>query len=287
MSFSHEVKEELSRQMDTARHCQVAELAAIMSFAGQYGKIGADQYMVGFQTENEDVVRKGFTLLKKAFNIEEGLPINEKQMENLYRQLGDSQQCTDILLIRNSCCQRAYLRGAFLCVGSMSAPEKGYHLEFVCTGEEKAELLQRVIRKFEIEAKIVRRKKYHVVYLKESEAIVDLLGVIGAHIALLNLENLRILKEVRNSVNRRVNCEAANISKTVNAATRQIEDILFLRDHYGFEKLPDNLRQMAQVRLEYPEATLKELGEYLDPPVGKSGVNHRLRNLSEIADKNR
>ena len=144
-----------------------------------------------------------------------------------------------------------------------------------------------VIHSFGIEAKSILRKKYYVVYIKESESIVDLLNVMEAHVALMNLENLRILKGMRNSINRRVNCEAANITKTVNAASRQIEDILFLRDHYGFEKLPDNLRQMAQVRLEYPEATLKELGEYLDPPVGKSGVNHRLRSLSEIAEKNR
>ena len=134
---------------------------------------------------------------------------------------------------------------------------------------------------------MIQRKKYYVVYLKESEAIVELLNVMEAHVALMNLENLRILKEMRNSINRRVNCEAANITKTVNAASRQIEDILFLKDHYGFDKLPDNLRQMAEIRLEYPEATLKELGEYLDPPVGKSGVNHRLRNLSEIAERNR
>ena len=287
MSFSHEVKAELSKHISPARHCQIAELAAMMSFAGQYGKIADDQYTVGFQTENEDVVRKGFTLLKKTYNIEEDVAINEAQMQALYRKFGDSESLADPSLFKNTCCQRAFLRGAFLCVGSMSAPEKGYHLEFVCSNQEKAGQLQEVIHGFEIEAKVILRKKYHVVYIKESEAIVDLLNVMEAHVALMNLENLRILKEMRNSINRRVNCEAANISKTVNAASRQIEDILFLRDHYGFEKLPDNLRQMAQVRLEYPEATLKELGEYLDPPVGKSGVNHRLRSLSEIAEKNR
>lgn len=287
MSFSHEVKTELSKHISPARHCQIAELAALFSFAGQYGKIGADQYMIGFQIENEDVVRKCFTLLKKTYNIEEDVPINEQQMQDLYQKFGDSRQLADSRLIKNTCCQRAFLRGAFLCIGSMSAPEKGYHLEFVCTEEEKARQLQSVIHGFDIEAKIILRKKYYVVYLKESEAIVELLNIMEAHVALMNLENLRILKEVRNSVNRRVNCEAANISKTVTAATRQIEDILFLRDYYGFEKLPENLRQMAQVRLEYPEATLKELGEYLDPPVGKSGVNHRLRSLSEIAERYR
>ena len=287
MSFSHEVKAELSKHISSQRHCQIAELAAMMSFAGQYGKIGAGDYMIGFQTENEDVVRKGFTLLKKAYNIEEDVPVSEQQMKDLYAKLGDSESLADAALIKKSCCKRAFLRGAFLCVGSMSAPEKGYHLEFVCSSEEKAVQLQEVIHGFGIEAKVILRKKYYVVYIKESEAIVDLLNVMEAHVALMNLENLRILKEMRNSINRRVNCEAANISKTVNAASRQIEDILFLKDHYGFEKLPDNLREMAQVRLEYPEATLKELGEYLNPPVGKSGVNHRLRSLSEIAEKNR
>ena len=124
-----------------------------------------------------------------------------------------------------------------------------------------------------------------VVYLKEGEGIVELLNVMGAHVSLMELENMRILKEMRNSINRRVNCETANISKTVTAAGRQIEDILLIRERYGFENLPDNLRQMAEVRLEYPDAALKELGGYLDPVVGKSGVNHRLRRLSEIADK--
>ena len=287
MSFSHEVKAELAKNISTAKHCQMAELAALMGFAGQYGMIGADQYMVGFQTENEDVVRKGFTLLKKAYNIEEDVAISEQQMQELLDTFSGLDGLTDPELIKDTCCRRAFLRGVFLCIGSMSAPEKGYHLEFVCGREDEARQLQDVIHGFGIEAKMIQRKKYYVVYLKESEAIVDLLNVMEAHVALMNLENLRILKEMRNSINRRVNCEAANITKTVNAASRQIEDILFLRDHYGFDKLPDNLRQMAEVRLEYPEATLKELGEYLDPPVGKSGVNHRLRNLSEIADRNR
>lgn len=158
-------------------------------------------------------------------------------------------------------------------------------MEFVCTNEAEAGQIQGVIQGFGIDAKIVVRKKYYVVYLKEGAGIVDLLNVMEAHVALMNLENLRIVKEMRNSINRRVNCEAANITKTVNAATRQIEDIELLRDCYGFEKLPENLRQMAQVRLEYPDAPLKELGGYLDPPVGKSGVNHRLRRLGELADR--
>ena len=136
-----------------------------------------------------------------------------------------------------------------------------------------------------MEAKIVKRKKYYVVYLKEGAGIVDLLNVMGAHLSLMNLENLRIEKEMRNSINRQVNCEAANITKTVNAANKQIEDILLLQKQYGLSNLPENLREMANVRLAYPESSLQELGGYLNPPVGKSGVNHRLRKLSELADK--
>ncbi len=285
MSFSREVKEELAGQIGSSRHCQLAELAAMMCFSGQYGRDGEGLYTIGFQLENEVVLRKGFTLLEKTYNIEKNMRVTEEEMQDFYRNFGDLQEPVDSRLIQKSCCRRAFLRGAFLCAGSISDPEKGYHLEFVCTRESKARQLQQVIQKFDIEAKIVLRKKYHVVYIKEGAGIVDLLNVMGAHVALMNLENLRIVKEMRNSINRRVNCETANITKTVNAASRQIEDILFLRDHYGLQKLSPALREMAEVRLEYPDAPLKELGEHLDPPVGKSGVNHRLCKLSELAEK--
>lgn len=285
MSFSSEVKEELSTHISPGRHCQMAELAAIMHFCGQYGLDTEGCYTIGFQTENESLVTKGFTLLRKTFNIEAGGPVSREQMEELFAKIGALDEPVSGLLIKNACCQRAFLRGAFLSVGSMSDPQKGYHLEFVCTDEKQAVQLQDVMQNFDLDAKIVLRKKYHVVYLKEGSCIVDLLNVCEAHKALMNFENLRILKDMRNSVNRRVNCETANITKTVNAATRQIEDIEYIRDFYGFQNLPDNLREIAEVRLENPDAPLKELGNYLDPPVGKSGVNHRLRKISELADK--
>ncbi len=180
---------------------------------------------------------------------------------------------------------RAFLRDAFLETGSMSNPEKGYHLEFVCEDESRAQRLIDTMQKYEITAKTVKRKRYTIVYIKESEDIVRLLNVMGAHNCLMNLENLRILKDMRNSINRQVNCETANISKTVSAANKQIEDIQYIKDHYGFDNLSENLRQMAQIRLEYPDSTLKELGGFLVPSVGKSGVNHRLRKLSELADR--
>lgn len=285
MSFSHDVKEELAGRMASARHCQIAELAALLHFAGQYGRDGEGNFTIGFQTENESVIKKGFTLLQKTFTIDTDVVIGEEKMQELHQKFGDLSEPADELLVKNSCCRRAFIRGAFLGVGSVSAPEKGYHLEFVCTNEEKAKQLQALIQSFDIETKIILRKKYYVLYMKEGKAIVDLLNVMEAHVALMNLENLRILKEMRNSVNRRVNCEAANITKTVNAARKQIEDIMLLKERYGFENLPENLREVAQLRLEYPEVSLKELGELLENPVGKSGVNHRLRKLSEMADE--
>ena len=297
MSFSGTVKEELAMQISTARHCQLAELAALIHFSGS--TLEGGKYLC-LETENEAVARKCFTLFKKTFNIdnvvmgikERLLPDDESEIKviqalHLAEREGGLIKLTEpvnSLLIKNSCCARAYLRGAFLSIGSMSDPEKSYHLEFVCSKRAQAEQLKDIIQEFQIEAKVIKRKKYDVVYLKEGAGIVDLLNVMGAHVSLMNLENLRIVKEMRNSINRRVNCETANISKTVTAASKQIEDILLIRDKYGFENLPDNLRQMAEIRLEYPDAALKELGGYLEPTVGKSGVNHRLRRLSEIAD---
>lgn len=287
MSFSSEVKEELEKVISNARHCQLAELAAIIHFGCRIetDKPGTEETEI--ISENSFVTRKYFTLLKKTFIIN----VNVLKVLQAVKIL-DEEGCihplseeVNPLLIKNSCCRRAFLRGAFLCIGSMSDPHKGYHLEFVCENEIGALQIQQVINSFEIEAKIVRRKKYYVVYLKEGSGIVDLLNVMGAHVSLMQFENLRVEKEVRNSINRQVNCEAANITKTVNAASKQIEDIILLQKNYGLSNLPDNLRQMAQVRLEHPESSLQELGAYLNPPVGKSGVNHRLRKLSELAEK--
>lgn len=285
MSFSSEVKNELAKRISPARHCQIAELAAILHFCGQYGRDGNGLYTIGFQTENEAVVRKGFTLLKKTYNIETGVALSQQEINGLQQKIGNLEEPVSRMLLKNSCCQRAFLRGAYLSVGSMSDPSKSYHLEFNCTDEAKARQLQEVIGNFDIESKIILRKKYYVVYLKEGSGIVDLLNVCEAPVSLMNLENLRILKEMRNSVNRRVNCETANIAKTVNAAARQVEDIKYIRDHYGFQNLPSALRDMAEVRMENPDLPLKELGECFHPPIGKSGVNHRLRKLSDLAEK--
>lgn len=292
MSFSSEVKRELAAQTNDSRHCRLAELAAIISYTGKL-QIQAGEVRLLLETDNPTLKEKYEQLLELLFQIEP--PTTELQGEAVLKvlesvKMWDNQNAcfrdmttVDGLLIQQTCCKRAFIRGAFLASGSMSNPNKSYHFEVVCDTLQQATQLQNVINHFEIEAKIVSRKKNQIVYVKEGAHIVDLLNVMEAHVALMNLENVRIVKEMRNSVNRQVNCETANISKTVNAAVRQIEDITYIRDKRGLESLPDNLREIALLRLEYPDVALKELGTYLNPPVGKSGVNHRLRKISEIA----
>ncbi|NMA73265.1 MAG: DNA-binding protein WhiA [Bacteroidales bacterium] len=314
MSFSQEVKDELSKQFSAARHCKLAELAAILSCNGQLGRTGFHDYL-RLQTESIAVARKYFTLIKKTFNINMDLSIKAnagakgnhiytmmiQNTEHVHRILQATKlSCNDLddsksfkfvelgnpsqLVIQKACCKRAFIRGAFLSSGSISNPKKAYHLEIVASNQEKAEQLQEIIQTFSIDAKIITRKKNYVVYIKEGSQIVDLLNVMEAHVALMELENVRILKEMRNQVNRQVNCEAANISKTVAASTKQIADILYIRDTIGFENIAGGLEEIARLRIQHPEASLKELGTMLTPSIGKSGVNHRLRKLSMIAD---
>ena len=276
MSFSGEVKGELVKLENDARHCLIAELAAILIYSGAIIKDGAGAQVIEIPADAPYVADRCRMLLER-------LQLTEKNALQTIK-CGEGDTLVNPLVIKSLCCKRACLRGAFLSIGSMSNPQKAYHLEFVCGDMQQAEQLVDTLLYYEIHAKIVARKKYQVVYIKESEEIVELLNVIGAHISLMNLENLRILKDMRNSINRKVNCEAANITKTVNAAAKQVDDIRYIREHYGFDNLAGNLRQIAELRLEYQDATLKELGEYLTPKVGKSGVNHRLRKLSELAE---
>ena len=310
MSFSGQVKEELSRHISEARHCQIAELAAIIGFCGRITPSGQDGFLLTMHTENEYVARKYFTLLKKTFNIDTDICVRQNPSlhknngytvlvgtpEDTVRvlqavkilssdmQIAPHHNLVNQMVVQKSCCRRAFIRGAFLASGSLSDPQKFYHFEIVCASEEKAKQLQAMIATFSIDAKIVVRKKYFVVYIKEGSQIVEILGVMEAHLSLMDLENIRILKEMRNSVNRQVNCETANINKTVSAAVKQLGDITYIRDTVGLDYLPETLAEIAQVRLDRPDATLKELGESLDPQVGKSGVNHRLRKISTIAE---
>lgn len=289
MSFSGKVKEELLKEHNTALHCVYAELAALIKFGSRHqtagGKeknlLGASGIKIFLTPENDLIRQKAFTLCKKNINI-----VIDRQEGSLLLPSGFQRKKLEPDLdttLKRKCCKRAFLRGAFLCIGSMSDPGKSYHLEYDCMRKEDASLLQDLIAAFDIEAKIVGRKKYQVVYVKDGSAICDLLNIMGAPVSLMDFENSRIVKEVRNSVNRKVNCETANIMKTVNAAGKQLQDIILIRDTIGFSELPKHLQETAELRMEYPDATLQELGDLLTPPVGKSGVNHRLRKLSDIA----
>lgn len=302
MSFSGEVKEELLKQYASSEHCICAELAAMMLFGDKRrtksGKMelvprneAHPQEALGckngeieivLNAENDFVKQKAFTLCKKNLNIKSD---TEKATLTISVNYGKEHLMPDLSsTLKRQCCKRAFLRGAYLCIGSMSNPGKSYHLEFNCVLEEEAHLIHELIAAFDIPAKIAVRKKYYVVYIKEGSSICDILNIMGAHVSLMDFENHRIVKEVRNSVNRKVNCETANITKTVTAAAGQVRDITLIQETWGLEELPENLRELAKLRLEYQEATLQELGDLLTSPVGKSGVNHRLRKLNEIAE---
>ena len=190
-------------------------------------------------------------------------------------------------LTRSRCCKKAALRGAFLAFGSISDPEKLYHLEILCKDAESARFIDGLMGAFSLKAKVSMRNEQHIVYIKESDGIVKFLNLAGAHCALMAIENVRIMKEMRNNVNRAVNCETANLDKAAKASVRQIGNILHIRDNAGFDSLPRPLRDIAELRLENRDIGLAELGEMLDPPIGKSGANHRLRKLDEIAESMR
>lgn len=312
MSFSSTTKNELSRIPITDDCCALAELAALVRMSGTIQILGMKNFNLKFSTENAAIARRIFTILKMIYTIDIEVMVRRnrqlKKNNNYLIVINDKSISIKILmdvgfiyedsnsifaphynmperLITNRCCRRSYIRGAFLGGGSISNPEKTYHLEFVTNNEEHALDLSQIINSFGLNSKIVTRKENYVVYIKEGEQIVDLLNIIGAHQALLKLENIRVLKDVRNNINRIVNCETANLGKTIDASMRQIENIEVISKTIGLNKLPKNLRELAELRLEYSDASLKEIGMMLNPPVGKSGVNHRFRKIEEIADK--
>ena len=309
MSFSRRVKEELSKQIVSSRHCQIAELAGIIGMCGRIRISEDNNYKVYIHTENIMVARKYYYLVNELFdtnievrvknnilyknNIQYTVVVNDyvcaKKILQVVKlidangEINENLSVTKNIVVQNQCCKRAFIRGVFLAAGSISDPNKAYHFEITAQTEDKAKQIQSMIKAFNLDAKIVLRKKNYVVYIKEGSQIVDILNVMEAHLALMNLENVRILKEMRNSINRKVNCETANIYKTVNAATRQIEDILYIKEKVGFGNLNESLKEIAELRIENPDLSLVELGGLLTKPIGKSGVNHRLRKLSQIA----
>ncbi|MBQ9321965.1 MAG: DNA-binding protein WhiA [Eubacterium sp.] len=285
MSFSGDIKRELCRQTGGARHCQIAEQKAMLL----YSRSSVDV----FRTENREIAEKYCLLLKKLFGLQDTEPQEDKNKRGRKSwcvRVSDPESVSRICetmehaIVRKDCCRRAFLRGAFLVAGSISDPNRSYHCEIVCDDEESAALLETVLNDLHLHARVSRRKTHFIVYVKESSEIADVIGLMGARVALMDYENIRILKEMRENVNRKVNCETANINKTVSAAVRQIEDIRLIEKTIGFRGLPKGLDEIAQIRLQYPEATLQELGQMMNPQVGKSGVNHRLRKLGKVAE---
>jgi DNA-binding protein WhiA len=271
---------------------------------------GVNKIGIRLATENASIARMIFSLLKTCFEINTRVVVRKNRnlkKNNTYTLYIDSEMGSQEVLkaagimqdgdngiklnyklphqlIKKACCRKAYLRGVFLGGGSISDPEKTYHLELVTNNEDFAEDIKDLLNNYELGAKVVVRKGNYVVYIKEGEHIVNFLNIIGAHNALMIIENVRIYKEMRNNVNRIVNCETANLDKTLNAALRQIDNIKYIKETIGLEKLPAGLEEIADLRLKYKEASLKELGEMMSPPVGKSGINHRLRKLDQIAE---
>jgi DNA-binding protein WhiA len=255
------------------------------------------------------VARKIFKLAKEIFDVQTEILVmknNKLKKQNIYQVRIPPQEKVNTVLqsigitsggllnfkdtfnadiVRKSCCRRAYLRGVFLGGGSVNSPEGTYHLEILTNDLYHAKAIVKIMQSFDLPAKITNRKNWHIVYLKGSENIVMFLNVIGAHRALMEFENVRVMKEVRNGVNRLVNCETANLNKMVDAASRQLQAIKYIQDTIGLDNLPPALEEVAILRLKNPEESLKELGEHCNPKLGKSGINHRMRKIEEIAEE--
>ncbi|MBA4537574.1 DNA-binding protein WhiA [Bacillus aquiflavi] len=306
MSFASETKKELTN-LEIKDCCGKAELSALIRMNGSLS-FSNQKLVVDIQTENAAIARRIYTLLKKFYPIQVKLLVRKKmrlKKNNVYIVRLTEQAKTVLTdlkiikedfifiqgisneLIKKKCCMRSYLRGAFLAGGSVNNPEtSSYHLEIFSLYKEHNESLSNLMNKFNLNSKTLERKKGFITYLKEAEKISEFLNIIGAHNALLHFEDVRIVRDMRNSVNRLVNCETANLNKTISAALRQVENIKYIEQTVGLHVLPEKLREIAELRVAYQDVTLNELGEMVSGgKISKSGINHRLRKIDEIADK--
>ena len=271
MSFSQDVREELIKHYDKSVHCQKAELAAIMMFQSRGLALDAASGRYIY-SDPRSTDRNGFTVSRKTFNINGVLDLN--------KDIGSFISKTDD--------KRAFLRGAFIASGTISDPEKEYHFEITAPDEGCADMIVNLLASFGITARVFRRRDInYVVYVKDREEISLILNIMNAHVAMMDYENVKIEKELNSAVNRRLNCDTANINKAVSASMKQIDDIELIRDTIGFDRLDDGLRNICEVRLANPDATIAEIGELLVPKVGKSGANHRFRKISQMAENMR
>ena len=300
MSFSNDVKNELSRLETNEVCCDKAELLGVLRMSGAIVIRGMN-IGIHFSTENAALARRGLQILKNNYQVQTEVVITRSRRlkkNNRYQvrvlpapqvniamtelQLLSMESDLKNPLLTKQCCKRAFLRGAFLGGGSISRPSSDYHLEMVTGNEDFARSIIKVMHTFSMKAKLTDRKNDYIVYLKDGESITNFLRVIGAHNSMMEFEGVRVLKEMRNNVNRRVNCETANLGKVVKAAVRQVNCIKFIDEHMGLSELPEALQETAKLRLKYPEASLNELVEY-SGGIGKSGINHRLKKLQEMA----
>ena len=311
MSFTKKVKDEVARIEDGEKCCQLAELKSLIKVAGNV-HIDADYHLsLTLETENPAIARRAYRLAKNLFSLQHEIAVKRRTrlkkstlyVVRLLPQIGTKKALkalgieltpkgyeikwdTDIL--KKRCCHRSYLRGVFLGSGSVSDPEqKTYHMEIVVKKLAYHKVICELMRNFGLNPKSFIKRQKHMIYLKESEQIVDFLNIIGAHVALLSFEGIRVKKELRNRVNRIVNCETANLNKTIDAAFKHVEAIRFLERYPGLDKLPSGLEEVARLRLENPDLSLKELGELMNPVISKSSVNHKLRRLQKMAEISR
>ena len=305
MSFTAEVKEELSRIEPRRECCLKAELSALVRIEGTLHLAGKERYRLEIATETAPVARKTIKLLHNLYDLKTELTVRrsvlhktnnylitvpgQPRLPQALNELGILDDSLSLAggiaqrVVRRDCCAISYLRGAFLGGGFVADPHGDFHFELTAESEQMAEDLAALMGRFDIGARVTQRRGLYTVYLKGAEPIVTFLALVGAHRALLRTEDVRILKSMRNDVNRLVNAETANLQKTADAALSQIEAIETLSETTGLENLPAALRELAELRLEYPEVSLRELGELADPPLSKSAVYHRVRRIEELA----
>jgi len=308
MSFSSDVREELARSICEKYCCAHAEMAGMALSCGALSFRGAGRYQLTIGSESALVARRYFLMAKEHLGVTGELrSVKTDRLGGKARYLlGFSDEDANTLmaalrlysksaplgirrtphsgLMRKNCCRVAALRGAYLAGGSINNPEHAYHMEIAVSDEEMAQAVVKLMEGFGLPARMSGRKRQYVAYLKDGEHIVTLLTLLGAHKAVLAFENVRILKGVRNDVNRQVNCDNNNLEKTVEAAARQISMIEWIEKKQGLDCLPPQLEALARLRLQYPDASLAELGGLLEPPLGKSGVSARMRRLEALAE---
>lgn len=304
-SFAADVKKELTRIEVTKDEAQ-AELSALVRMNGSINLL-SQGLVLNVQTENAAIARRIYSLFKKTYQVTGEIIVRRKmklKKNNVYivrihreaQEILSDMEILDRLMIipkipksikANPRLAKAYLRGAFLAAGSVNNPEtSSYHLEIYSIHQSHNQDIIDLMNVYHLNARQIERRSGYISYLKEAEKISDFLALLGANQATLRFEDVRVMRDMRNSINRIVNCESANLNKTVTAAGKQIENINYIEDRVGLAELPVKLREIAEARLKHPGASLKELGETLESgPVSKSGVNHRLRKINQFAEE--